>query len=191
MLTKFKDYDTISTINKNAKLQSGGYVCKILDAYIEPFHYNDGNAGENLIIKYDICEGDYKDYFTMQYDRSTFENKKYKGIYRLSIPIDDETANDSKHKRIFKTFISNVEASNKPYTWNWDELSLKNKQFGGVFGEKEYDYNGYQGTCVILRYTDTTENIRDNKYYIPPKIELKKEHKAELVEMTDNAELPF
>lgn len=191
MLTKFKDYDTISTINKNTKLQPGGYVCKILNAYIEPFQYNDGNAGENLIIEYDICEGDYKDYFTKQYDRSTFENKKYKGIYRLSIPIDDETENDSKRKRIFKTFINNIECSNKPYVWNWDEHTLKSKVFGGVFGEKEYDYNGYQGTCIILRYTETVENIRDNKYYIPPKIELKKEPKAELIEMTDNAELPF
>lgn len=187
MLTKFKDYDTISIINKNAKLQSGGYVCKILEVYIE--HNNE--SGDNLVIEYDICEGDYKDYFTNQYERNIFDNKKYKGVYRLSIPNDDETEIDSKRKRIFKTFISNVEASNKPYAWNWNELTLKSKLFGGVFGEKEYDYNGYQGTCVILRFTETIDNIRDNKYSIPPKIELKREQKAELVEMTDNAELPF
>lgn len=62
--------------------------------------------------------------------------------------------------RSFKTLITCIEHSNPGFKWNWDEQLLKGKLFGGVFGRKEYDFDGKQGFYTTCRFIKSVETIK-------------------------------
>lgn len=188
----FKDYDSTQAYGSQDKLPVGGYVLKILDAKIENTQY-----GEKLILSYDIAEGDYADFFRRNYAAQQGEDKKWKGTYRLNVPTDDGSEQDGWSKRKFKTMTTSVEDSNAGYHWDWNEAGLKGKLVGGVFNEKEYNFNGFQGFFTNLHHLCNVEQIRENDFKIPDPTYLRNNsapaQSTDFVNVSagDKEELPF
>ena len=119
------------------KLQPGGYVLKILNVKVEPTDW-----GSRLAIQFDIAEGEFKGFFDKLYKATPdeWENKKWKGSMRLSIPHN--TGDDTKFKKslgYFKSQIQAFENSNANLhidcERDWDENVLKGKLVGALFNE--------------------------------------------------------
>ena len=143
-------------------LPAGGYVAKIVKA--EEAHYDWGNM---LLIYFDIAEGEHKGHFKTQYDGQQGEDKKWKGVYRQSVPKDDGSDKDEWSKRSFNNAIWAIEESNTGYHWDWNEASLKGKTVGVLFRNREWEYNGKTGwTTECCALTDVT-SIREGKFRIP------------------------
>lgn len=145
----FKGYDEVKVNNgATAKLPEGIYKIKILG-----IKYQDNSSkgySDQLIIQYDIAEGEYENFFTNQYKSNTAEDKKYKGVYRLYVPVDDGSEKDGWTKSKFKALTQSVEESNSGYTWNWDEQTLVGKVVGAIFNLKEYSFEGREGFFTNL-----------------------------------------
>ena len=163
-MRQLNGYANASVMTDTEKLPAGGYVLKIMGV-----KYENGEAGKNdtLIISFDITEGDFKDFYAKQYRANTNDDKKWKGNYRLRVPFDDGSTQDAKTQNIFKTAISCIEESNNGYHWDWDETKLKGKTVGGLFREKEYDYNGRHGFFTECMCFKSASLIREGKFTVP------------------------
>lgn len=140
-------------------LPVGGYVAKILNA--KEIEYTWGSV---LEISFDICEGDYRDFFAADYRGNTDENKKWRGNYRLNVPKDDGSEKDGWTKNTFNGAMWAIEESNPGYRWAWDETTLKGKTVGVIFRNKEWEYEGKTGWTTEAGILDTVENIRSGKF---------------------------
>lgn len=157
-------YNEAKVYTDFTKLPAGAYVVGILDA--EEFH---GEKGDRLIIKFDICEGDFKNYYTEQFKNSQFEDAKYKGNYSIFIPKEDGSEEDAKTLRRLKTNIANIEESNPGFHWDWDERKLKGKKVGMIFQDKEWAYNNKTGVTAQPYGLCSVEDARSGKCKIPDK----------------------
>ena len=166
----FNGYDEAKVYGQTKKLPTGGYVLKIKDVRLE--EGKNGNS-DQLVIAFDIAEGDQKGFFEENFKAQTQEDKKWKGTYRLWCPKDDGSEQDGWTKDKFKTFIYAVEESNEGFHWNWDEKKLKGKTFAGIFNEKEYDFNGKHGFYTNLHSPVPVEVIRNGSYTVPEPTRLK------------------
>lgn len=166
-MKKWNGYDTTQVMGSKKKLPVGAYICTVLEAKEESYGW-----GSVLVINFDIAEGEYKGFYREQYTKQE-KNKKWKGVYRLNCPTDDGSQKDERAKKNFKSFIHHIEESNQGYTWDWNEANLKGKQFGGVFGEKEYEIDGNTGLFTTMRYT--CEVNRLDQVPLPKPLMLKKE----------------
>ncbi|MEG2303771.1 MAG: hypothetical protein RSC14_13050 [Niameybacter sp.] len=146
-MQKWNGYETTQVMGAKKKLPAGGYICKVMEAKEEVYGW-----GSVLVISFDIAEGEYKNFYREQYEKQN-GNKKWKGTYRVNCPKDDGSEKDEKTKKNFKTFMHHVEVSNQGYKWDWNEGKLKEKLFGGIFGEKEYEIEGNSGFFTMMRYT--------------------------------------
>lgn len=164
-MTPYNGYKSERTY-RSRQLPPGGYVLKITDAEIERMSW-----GNRLLVSFDINEGDEVGFFTGQYLNSTYENKRWKGVYRLTVPKDpgecrnerDKNINDSNVRK-FNNFIACVEDSNPPYQWDWDESTLKGKLFGGLFRRREWEAGKW---CTEVIAALTADEIRDGKFTVP------------------------
>ena len=69
---------------------------------------------------------------------------------------------------MFKGFTTAVEKSNKNFEWNWDETKLKNKIFGVVIGEEEYQ--NQKGQVRVRNYVAavrSVETIEKGDFTVP------------------------
>jgi hypothetical protein len=148
------------------QLPKSNYVCKVMN--VEETTYKNGKRG--LKISFDIAEGEYKDFYTKQYQESTKEDKKwsYDAVYYLSIPFD---GCESYIIDGWDTFWANIEDSNNGFIWNGDEKTIKGKVFGGCFRNEQsqneqtgqiYDHTKLAGTRIA-------QDIRDGKVKWTPK----------------------
>lgn len=163
MINKPKGYDDAQTYSENRKLPAGGYVIEIKKAEVGT--YDNGN--QYLQIAFDICEGEFKDFYVDQYNNSTFEPKQYKGRIRLGLPKEDGTEQDNWTLRNLKTNMVAIEESNNDYTWDWDETKLKGLKAGMLFRNKEYSYNGNNGFWTEPFKFFNVDKIREGKFEIP------------------------
>ncbi len=163
MINKPKGYDDAQTYSENRKLPAGGYVIEIKKAEVGT--YDNGN--QYLQIAFDICEGEFKDFYVDQYNNSTFEPKQYKGRIRLGLPKEDGTEQDNWTLRSLKTNMVAIEESNSGYTWDWDETKLKGLKAGMLFRNKEYSYNGNNGFWTEPFKFFNIDKIRKGKFEIP------------------------
>lgn len=175
-------------------LPAGGYVAKILDAKVEHQTYRDGTSADKLIVSFDIAEGNFIGFFKKDYNENTNEDKKWRGVYRLTIPKDDGSERDSWSKNTFNNFIYALEDSNPGYSWDWNEAMLKGKMIGVLFREEEWEYNGSTGMTTRCYAVDAVSAIHEGKYKIAKPKLLKKDNAypaptPESVE--DDGELPF
>lgn len=161
-MEKLNGYESAQAYTEQEKLPVGGYILKILDV-----KYQKNNWGNVILLSFDIEEGDYKGFFKENYKNQTFEDKKWKGTYRLRVPKDDGTKEDEWIMRRFKTVMLNFEESNTGYRWNWDEQTLKGKLIGGLFNNKEYSFNGRHGFFTNCHSLVTAEKIRSGKFEVP------------------------
>ena len=184
-----ENFDQIKTISEAEKLPAGGYIVDIMGA--EEVTYSWGSV---LEIRFDIAEGEYKDYFVNQYTNTQLENKKYKGTYRMNIPKDDGSDKDEWTGRKFKSDIIAIEESNPSFRWDWNEKLLAGKKVGAIFFEKEYDFEGKQGFFTTVHSLKPVDAIKNGKFKIPnPKLlGEKKPSPVKLYEINvGDDELPF
>lgn len=156
MIKKPIGYDEAQEYGEFGKLDLGGHICKILQAKVESYDW-----GSVLILLFDIHEGSKADGFYKRNFDSQGENKKWKGTFRQNISVENPTEDkELKTLRGFKTLINAIEKSNSGYKWNWDEQTLKGKLFGGVFGRKEYEFDGKSGFYTTCRFVKTVDAIK-------------------------------
>ena len=160
-----KNFDTIREASDGFEvLPVGGYVCKILECVEKE---NKSGRGSHLEISFDICEGDYREWFAQDYRGQGGKDPYWRGVIRQNIPNEDSDKYEMQC-RFFKRFVSAVENSNPMYTWNWDEESLKGKQIGVVFGEVERE--SARGIRYMVTQPDSVckvEAVRDGSYRTP------------------------
>lgn len=173
-ITGYKQAEATS-FSELPKLQPGGYVVKILNVKVEPTDW-----GSRLAIQFDIAEGEFKGFFDKLYKATPdeWENKKWKGSMRLSIPHN--TGDETKFKKslgYFKSQIQAFENSNANLhidcERDWDENVLKGKLVGALFNEKEWEMNGNTGCFTQCKRFVPVNDIRSGNFTIPKREELK------------------
>lgn len=173
-ITGYKQAEATS-FSELPKLQPGGYVVKILNIKVEPTDW-----GSRLAIQFDIAEGEFKGFFDKLYKATPdeWENKKWKGSMRLSIPHN--TGDETKFKKslgYFKSQIQAFENSNANLhidcERDWDENVLKGKLVGALFNEKEWEKDGKTGWFTQCKRFVPANDIRSGNFKIPKREELK------------------
>lgn len=175
-----------------ALLPAGGYVAKILEAKEVTYDW-----GSMLQLSFDIVEGEHKDFFAKDYKSQTGEDKKWRGVFRLSVPKDDGSEKDEWTKRGFNDAMACIEQSNPGYQWNWDEKSLVGKLAGVIYRNREWEMNGRSGwTTEAGRITDAND-IRSGTFKPLEDKPLEKKNGAYAMPAqnnwvtADNSDLPF
>ena len=189
----FSNYESTQAITDAKKLPAGGYVCKISAAQVASYSGRDGRTYDKLEIAFDISEGEYAGFYKADYDARTSENKKWRGMLRLSIPTDDGSDADLWAKRVFKTCIDAVEDSNSGYHWDWNEAGLKGKTVGCLFRNEEWEYDGNSGWKAMPFRFIPVNDVRDGKFKVPKDKPLKNKTVAPVPAETtdDDDDLPF
>lgn len=155
-------YNTATAITGYKTLPCGAYICEIKKA--EEILGKNGNS-DSLKISFDICEGEYKDFFADKYKADDREDKKWSGIVMVWLPKDDGSEKDGWTANRFKTIMTAIEESNKGYFFDWDEKKLTGKKFGAVFVEDEY--NGKVFAKLIDKGICSVEAVKKGTYYTP------------------------
>ena len=129
------DFRNVSVPFAKRKLMKGGYIVEIKDITDFPLK-------ECFLVKYDICEGYYADYFQSIYDAK----QQWKGTFFISYQ------NNIRSLRFFKVFIEAIEKSNEGYIFDYDENTLIGKKLGLVFMEqvKKVKGNEYKEWISIV-----------------------------------------
>lgn len=145
----------------SAPLPAGGYVAKIMAAEVKSYDW-----GDQLIVSFDILEGEHKDHFAKEYRANVNEDKKWKGNYRARIP-DESNQYFSSQQRTFNNFIYALEVSNPGYHFDWDETKLKGKVIGVLIRDKEWAYEGKTGWTTECCAVTEADAIRKNEFKMP------------------------
>ena len=187
MIKKFNGYDEIQVFEGGASIEPGGYELQIIGAKVEQYTSKaSGATGEILKVAFDIINHEqYAGIYSTRFKAAKAQNPdaKWGGVFDVFIPRDDGTENDEKTKQSFKRFITSVEKSNDGYMWDWNELSLKGKVFGGVFGREEFETKeGERKFVTKCRFSRSIESIRSGNFKIPDDKLLK--NKAESPSLT-------
>lgn len=175
-MKKISGYDKIQESGSFKKLPVGGYIVKILSAIDVP-------EKEYLRLSFDIAEGPNKGFFAEEYKNDTREDKKW--------PNAGTFVRSYKEKALpmMKGFTTAVEKSNKNYTWNFDESTLKGKLVGLVIGEEEFvNSSGKMRTRTYVNSVRSVDIIREGKFEVP---ELKKLSADKVAASTPAASQPF
>lgn len=174
MIRRPNNWNEVQEFTDRPKLPLDAYVCRIKKAVIQ-----DTGFGDQLCVLFDIIEGQYKDYFKKDFDNSNFENKKWKGVLRQWLPLDDGSEKDEWTKSGLKGFVTSVEKSNPGYQWNWDEQSLAGKMIGILFRNEEWDYNNRHGWAVRPYRALSVDSVRSGDFTLPKDKPLKNDSTAE------------
>ena len=148
----FNGFKAEANTKKGGPLPAGPYVARIKKVWIEG-----QEPDQQLVLRVDVCEGPYTDYFLNRYlrerDKSRYE-PKYKGDYKLRIPNEANTKAlyPDTDKRTFNDATYRIEESNPGYriefdeNGNWDEQTLVGKYIG--INMQLSEYNGYPFTKI-------------------------------------------
>jgi hypothetical protein len=166
---------SLPTYNKNDRRKSfellpkGAYVIRILGAKEEP--KKNGKTGTNLVIAFDIAEGEYANFYNKQFEGNSDENKKWPndGTYYLNVPGDDSPAYVWTN---WNSFFADLEDSNNGFVFSGDVKSLKGKLIGGKFANDQSSYNGNVYDHTRLKWTCVADDVRNGKPGKMPKDKL-------------------
>lgn len=159
------NYNEVQPImgGESQALPAGGYVCKI--NFVEETTSKAGK--EMLAIRFDIAEGDYKEYYKDRYMNSTPKNDsepiKWKGMYYIVLEGENWEGR-------FKGFMTAIEQSNPGFQWsacNWDTSKLVGLLFGGLFREEEFEGDRGIGKTTKLCWIRSAQEIREGNFEVP------------------------
>ena len=162
----FKNYERTQTFSSRPTLPAGGYVCKIMNAEEKVYKSSKGTFNK-LEISIDIIEGEHTGFFAADYRSQQNEDKKWKGVLRMSVPTDDGSDLDEKIKSAFKTNITAIEESNDGYHWDWNEAGLKGLVVGCLFQSQEWEWEGKSGWKSQPYGFIDAEKIRSGDFKVP------------------------
>ena len=139
----------------------GAYVAEIQDVRFVPAD-GDKQLRDVIELMMEIVEGEYKNRFHEVYkdNDERFGNARYKGIFRLTPPIDGD---EDWRKRVFEGNLWCVEQSNPGYKWDWDEQKLKGKKVGINLRNYLYTSNGQNRTTTEIGKFETVDDVRNGK----------------------------
>lgn len=183
------EFEAKKTSSGREILPAGGYVCEIKSAKEETLSW-----GSRLVIAFDVCEGEYAGFYKRDFDNNTNENKKWRGVYRVSIPKDDGSEQDGWTKRTFGNFIWAIQESNSGYAWNWDEKTLKGKKLGIIIREEEWEIDGRTGWTTKAAGSISVDDCRSGKFRMLKPKPLKNRPVSEVSApdtVEDESDLPF
>lgn len=139
-------------------LPAGGYVAKIVSAKVEDYQW-----GSVVVVAFDIAEGDFKGFFKKQFDDNPNEDKKWRGVYRLTVPDENSKYFDG-NRRTFNNFIYAMEDSNPNYHYDCDEKKFKDKMIGILFRNREWEMDGNTGWTTECGAVTDVASIREGKF---------------------------
>lgn len=156
-MKRIENYENVQASSGDfARPTAGGYVCVIMSAKDVPFDKTT-NKGDYLKIEYDILEGEFKGYYSEQFE-------KWGGNWNASFIRSYK----EKALGMFKHFTNCIEESNVGYKWAWNESTLKGTMIGLVLGEEEYiNNNGEVKKRLYVKDVKTVEQIRNGDFKIP------------------------
>ena len=173
MLKKPKGFDEAKSFGTSAKLPVGVYKVEIKKAEATKAPWD--SSIDQLMISFDISEGDYKDYYLNRWnDDKDQPDRKWKGHITYTMPADDGSEKDKTLNSILKGLMEALEESNSGYHWDWDETKLKGLKCGMVFRERFYSYNGKNGTFTEAYRIVSTNKMASAKIpalYVPNKLQ--------------------
>ena len=144
-------------INRENKFSSylvpGGYIAQIGAVKHD-------SMKKELVFRFDICEGEYKGYFSKEYSTNISNGWPNKGVatYRYS---------DENGERFLNQLIDHVEKSNPGYTWDGDETKLKGKKVGVYYQNNTYtNRNGEEKKGTSFPKFVSVEDIRNGNFSI-------------------------
>ena len=161
----------------------GAYVAEIKNARIVKAEGNQKH--DTLEMMVDITEGDFANRYTELYNdqKERFDEVKYKGIFRLTIP-DDTTEDWSDRK--FSNNIWCVQESNPGYEWDKDEKKLKGKKIGINVRRRLYTYNKQDRETTEIGQFETVADVKAGRCK-PMRVRDQRESKEETAS-TDGSE---
>ncbi|MGX8834330.1 hypothetical protein ACWG0P_08950 [Amedibacillus sp. YH-ame6] len=112
------------------QIELGGHICVIKGARCEKTK----SGNDMIVVAFDFAPEDkqagyFKNLFEM--DKKRDPESKWKGTYYQGLRTEQSTP-------FFKAFINRIIESNNGYQWSWDESTLVEKKFCGVFGREQY-----------------------------------------------------
>ena len=152
----FNGFKSEAASKKPQPLPAGPYVAKIKAVKIEGLE-----PDQQLVLRVDVCEGEYTDYFLNRYKREKETSKfepKYKGDFKLRIPNDDNTRAmyPESDLRRFNDAIFRIESSTPGYHWDWTENGLVGLVVG--INMQAGEYNGTAFTRIGR--LETADDVR-------------------------------
>ena len=165
-MRKINDFDKVEASTgefKSNRIPAGGYVVAVTNVTDVP-------EKNYLRVEFDVCEGEHKLFFTNIYKEDKREKKYWPNGGTMIRSYTD------KALPMFKGFTTAVENSNPNYHWDFDETKLKNKKFGVVIGDEEYEYTNSKGEHKVgvrnyVQAVRSADVIKKGDFKIP---ELKK-----------------
>lgn len=139
----FQGFKSEAAGRKADPLPAGPYV-----AMIKAVKIDGKEPDQQLIIRVDVCEGEFTDYFMNRYKREKESGRfepRYKGDFKLRIPNDNnpKAQYPESDLRRFNDAIYRIEKSNPGYQWDWNEQGLVGKTVGINMQAGEYNGNPY------------------------------------------------
>lgn len=138
MIKGIEGYHKASIAGDYIQLPKGKYICEIKQ--VECVNTVSGKA--QLMLLFDIVDGEYKGYYTNKYesDKQNNSNAKYKGIIR-------QLMEGEKSLPFYKAMMIAIQRSNSnlediDFSKDWDGNLLKGCKMGVLFNLKEVEYNG-------------------------------------------------
>ena len=152
----FNGFKSEASSSKPRQLPAGAYVAKIKGVKIEG-----QEPDQTLILRLDVCEGEFTDFFLNRYKRdekSSNYTPKYKGDFRLRIPneANEKAQYPETDLKRFNDAIWRIEQSNPGFHWDWKEELLKGLLIG--INVQEDSYNGYKFTKIAR--LEIVEDVR-------------------------------
>lgn len=157
MIKNYEGQKAEKTVSVN-HLPAGGYVAKIVSAKVEDYQW-----GSVVVVAFDITEGDFKGFFKKQFDDNPNEDKKWRGVYRLTVPDENSKYFDG-NRRTFNNFIYAMEDSNPNYHYDCDEKKFKDKMIGVLFRNREWEMDGNTGWTTECGAVTDVASIREGKF---------------------------
>lgn len=159
------DYDSVQ-VGGSKPLPKGGYICRIIKARMT----KSANNLPMLEALFDICEGEYSNYFGDKYRNNLQRNpqSEYPSNGRAKVVAVDE---NGKTKRTFKGFVTSVEHSNEinlPREDNAFLKALEGKTIGVIFGREEFEgTDGKTHWATKPRWYRSVQDIESGNYDVP------------------------
>ena len=187
------NWDGVKANGDFESLPAGGYICQIMSAKEVK---NKNTSGTHIELMLEIADGDHKGFFERDYKAQSGEQKFWRGIMNQNIPNESSDKYDTQCG-FFKRFTDAIEDSNNGYHWDWNEVALKGKMCGCVFGQKEKQ--SQKGTIYAATYASeivSVDTIKENKFKVPAlkKLEVKASSSGNSfseLPPVDDGDLPF
>lgn len=162
MIKRPTNWNEVKEFTGRPKLPLGAYVCRVKKVAVQSTDY-----GDQLCVLFDICEGEFKDFFNNEFVANTMEDQKWKGVLRQFLPKDDGSEKDEWTKSSFKGMVTSFEKSNPGYQFDWNEASLVGKLVGILFRNEEWEYGGKTGWAVRPFKALSVDSVRSGDFTLP------------------------